>query len=45
MDSRLTNRNKPGLEHMPDSPLYPGGPTMEEILGMTEQDVDYQVWN
>ena len=44
MDSRLTNRNKPGLEHMPDSPLYPGGPTWEEIMN-GEQQEDYQVWS
>jgi hypothetical protein len=44
MDSRLSNRMKPGLEHMPDSPLYPGGPTWEEIMN-GEQTEDYQVWS
>lgn len=44
MDSRFANRNRPGVQHMPDSPLYPGGPTMEEILGMTEER-DYQEWS
>jgi hypothetical protein len=44
MDSRLRNRNKPGLEHMPDSPLYPGGPTWEDIIN-GEQVEDYQVWS
>jgi hypothetical protein len=44
MDSRLSNRMKPGLEHMPDSPLYPGGPTWEEIMN-GEQQEDYQVWS
>ena len=44
MDQRYQQRLKPGIQHMPDSPLYPGGPTMEEIIGMTEQDKDYQVW-
>ena len=44
MDSRLTRHNKPGLEHMPDSPLYPGGPTWEEIMNGDQQE-DYQVWS
>ena len=44
MDERLTRRNKPGLEHMPDSPLYPGGPTWEEIMN-GDQTEDYQVWS
>jgi hypothetical protein len=29
---------------MPDSPLYPGGPTWEEIMN-GEQQEDYQVWS
>lgn len=45
MDQRFANRMKPGSEHMPHSPLYPGGPTMEEILGMTESDKDYMTWS
>lgn len=45
MDPRLVRQSRPGVQHMPDSPLYPGGPTMEEILGMTEQEQDYQVWS
>jgi hypothetical protein len=44
MDSRLTRQNNPGLKHMPDSPLYPGGPTWEEIMN-GEQQEDYQVWS
>jgi hypothetical protein len=36
------NRSRPGTEHMPDSPLYPGGPTWEEIMN-GEQQEDYQV--
>lgn len=44
MDQRLANRMRPGTEHMPDSPLYPGGPTWEEIMN-GEQQEDYQVWS
>ena len=44
MDPRLQNRSRPGTEHMPDSPLYPGGPTWEEIMN-GEQQEDYQVWS
>jgi hypothetical protein len=43
-DQRLMNRIRPGVEHMPPSPLYPGGPTYEEIIGMTETDKDYMTW-
>jgi hypothetical protein len=44
MDKRFAINNRPGVEHMPDSPLYPGGPTWEEIMtgNVTE---DYQVWS
>lgn len=42
-DQRLINRIRPGVEHMPPSPLYPGGPTYEEILGGTEEK-DYMTW-
>jgi len=44
MDSRFSSRNKPGLEHMPDSPLYPGGPTWEEIMN-GDQVEDHMVWS
>jgi hypothetical protein len=44
MDPRLANRARPGLDHMPDSPLYPGGPTWEEIMN-GDQVEDYQVWS
>jgi hypothetical protein len=43
-DQRLINRIRPGVEHMPPSPLYPGGPTYEEIIGMSETDKDYMTW-
>jgi hypothetical protein len=44
MDPRFARNNKPGTEHMPDSPLYPGGPTWEEIMN-GDQIEDYQVWS
>lgn len=31
-DQRLSRQMRPGLDHMPASPLYPGGPTWEEIM-------------
>ena len=44
MDPRISSRNTPGLNHMPDSPLYPGGPSWEEIMnGDTVED--HMVWN
>ena len=43
MDQRLSRHMKPGLEHMPPSPLYPGGPTWEEIAGGIEEK-DYMTW-
>lgn len=44
MDPRYAQMNKPGLEHMPESPLYPGGPTMEEIISGNDEDTDYVSW-
>lgn len=44
MDPRLQSRVRPGLEHMPDSPLYPGGPTWEEIMNGDQQE-DHMVWS
>jgi len=42
-DSRFTKRA--GHEHLPYSPLYPGGPTMEEILNEEQQgNEDYVSW-
>ena len=42
-DSRIKRMNQPGLDHMPVSPLYAGGPTWEEIMA-GEQEEDHQVW-
>lgn len=43
-DSRYNKR--PGTEHLPQSPLYPGGPTWEELLkGDTQSgQEDHMVW-
>ena len=43
MDQRIARLNRPGIEHMPDIPLYPGGPTMEEIINGDPVE-DYMVW-
>jgi hypothetical protein len=45
MDQRLQNRLRPGLEHMPDSPLYAGGPTWAQILGDETIEDDYVKWS
>ena len=42
-DSRLTRR--PGSEHLPYSPLYPGGPSWEELINeKNEGTEDYVTW-
>lgn len=43
MDQRYARMNRPGLQHMPESPLYPGGPTLEEIIN-GEPIEDFMVW-
>ena len=43
MDQRYARLNRPGLEHLPQSPLFAGGPTMEEILGGVDEAPDYMV--
>jgi hypothetical protein len=42
MDQRLSRQGQPGVNYMPESPLYPGGPTWEEI--MNGEEVDYMTW-
>ena len=42
MDPRLQPR--PGIQHMPESPLYPGGPSWEEIMNGGESEPDHQTW-
>jgi len=44
MDPRYQALTRPGLKHMPDSPLYPGGPTWEEIMNGDENSVDHVVY-
>lgn len=41
MDRRFAT--KPGHEYLPDSPLYPGGPSWEEIMS-GDIETDHQVW-
>ena len=43
MDQRYARMNRPGLEHMPESPLYPGGPSWEEIIN-GDVDTDYMTY-
>jgi len=43
MDQSFVARNDPANKYMPDSPLYPGGPTWEEIMN-NESEPDHQVW-
>ena len=42
-DQRLSRSNTPGIDHMPHSPLYPGGPTWEEIVKGEPED-DFMSW-
>jgi hypothetical protein len=44
MDQRYARMNRPGLEHMPESPLYPGGPSWEEIINGSENTEDYMIY-
>jgi hypothetical protein len=44
MDPRLAKANTPGIQYMPVSPLYPGGPTIEEILSGEDEAPDHQTW-
>jgi hypothetical protein len=44
MDQRYARMNVPGLEHMPESPLYPGGPTWEDIINGDSSDDNHVVW-
>jgi len=44
MDPRIQRQLQPGKQHMPDSPLYPGGPSWEEIIN-GEEEKDYMIWD
>ena len=43
MDQRYARLNRPGIEHMPQSPLFKGGPTWSEILGTSDDAPDYMI--
>ena len=45
MDPVYSRMNTPGLKYAPESPLYPGGPTMEEIINGDQVDESYMSWN
>ena len=38
MDPRYARMNDPANQYMPDSPLYPGGPSWEELMSPDEKD-------
>jgi hypothetical protein len=44
MDQRFARMTQPGVQYMPESPLYPGGPSMEQILSGDEEAEDYMKW-
>lgn len=44
MDPRYARMTDPKNRWMPISPLYPGGPTMEEIISGSDQAPDYVVY-
>ena len=44
MDQRYARMNRPGLQHMPDSPLYPGGPTWDDIINGKENNDDFMTY-
>lgn len=41
MDRRYQQYTTPGIQHMPESPLYPGGPSWDEIIKGSENNNDY----
>ena len=45
MDPAKARLGMPGLSHMPDSPLYPGGPSWEEIMSGDNKQEDFQTWD
>ena len=44
MDPRIQTNNIPGIEHMPESPLFEGGPTWDEIFNDSGDDI-YMKWS
>jgi hypothetical protein len=45
MDQRIARQLVPGTQHMPYSPLYPGGPTWEQIVNGDAEEKDHMVWS
>lgn len=43
MDPRYSKATDPANKYMPDSPLYPGGPSWEELMS-GESEKDYLTW-
>lgn len=43
-DPRLVAQTAPGVKYMPESPLYKGGPTWEQIMGNNDDSPDHAVW-
>lgn len=43
-DPRYVKQTNPGVEYMPNSPLYQGGPTWDQILGEEDNAPDHVVW-
>ena len=44
MDPKYQQLTQPGLRYMPPSPVYPGGPTWEQIMMGEDEAEDYQKW-
>jgi len=44
MDPRFARASDPKNKYMPESPLYPGGPTWEEIVSGREEVPDHVTW-
>jgi hypothetical protein len=44
MDQRYARQLEPGLAHKPHSPLFPGGPTWEQIMGTEDNNEDHMTW-
>ena len=44
MDPRYAKLSDPANKYMPESPLYPGGPSWEEIINGETNDQDYAIY-
>ena len=43
-DPRLVAQTAPGVKYLPESPLYKGGPTWDEIMDNDDSAPDHAVW-